>query len=252
MSEPQIEEQEQLKEESQIKETFQGFDFDDEGFESDLKEKIKTKLPLVVIAVFAIAVILLYLGFTKQQKIANERTEDFDVRLSQQVASKSEETKKSLEKSFLEREKYPLEKFVAPVFFGSFSFEYPKNWYVSASGGLVSENELALTLVVMPEPVILGLDDTASFRMMLYNGNIKEVSSKFTEDDYFKEGEKIIIKDTTLLGRPSKLYEGESKQGKRILFYLLEYRENTAFIGVDDIALKGNFDQILKSLKLPF
>lgn len=207
-------------------------------------------LGLIIALVVTTLLLLSAIGFGVWAFMSRQEYKDHSDKLSDKavaIAVQQESTKKDTE--FVEKEKFPLKKYLGPEAFGSVSISYPKTW-----GAYVEQADRASIPVngYFHPNFVPGMQSGTAFALRIqvtnqtYESELKQFESKV------KSG-KVKVTPFTAKNVPNAVgarVDGEINNGQKDSMVLLPLRDKTLKISSESPDFAGDFDKIiLENLK---
>lgn len=213
--------------------------------QSNKKGSIAETIILVVVCLIAAAAIVAAVIFFMKW---DELNTDYEMKVSEEVATAQKEQKDADEKNFTEREKEPNTQFTGPSDYGSISFYYPKTWsvYIESDGSNNSDFEAYFA----PGQVNSVKDDTARYALRF---SILDKQADDVLKTYQKKVQKGEMTSKTYQSDNQKisgtLFEGAIDKTMQGIVLVVKVNDKTAVLQTDAETYRADFEKLIGTLR---
>lgn len=203
---------------------------------------ILTIVIIVIISLVATTFIGLFVWMYFQWDAAKTDV-DGQIQKASAIAVKANADK--LESDFIEREKYPYNKFSSPEEFGSLSFEYPKTWSVYVANDKTGDKYEAF---LHPGVVnAINRKDIYALRISIINQRLEKALEKYNRA---VEDGKMSLTIREVGGENANLFVGTLPDNKDLQgnVLIIKIRDKVAIIQSDAMAFNDDYHKILDSV----
>ncbi|MDR2336526.1 MAG: hypothetical protein LBE03_00260 [Candidatus Nomurabacteria bacterium] len=208
-------------------------------------------IQVIIIVILAIATIVLA-AFLVMTKIEfDEKSRDVDGQIERAVVDAKKAQYDADKAEFFELEKKPYFEFVGPEDYGSLSFQYPKTWsqYVSldASDGGNFEAYFNPGVVDKVGGDAWSGEGVYALRVIIFNNTSPEVIADFYKS-YVSDG--FTTSNLVTVGEASGMrYDGYITSELKGSLFVFKLRDKAVVIRTDSEIFRGDFDELLKTIK---
>lgn len=206
----------------------------------------KSKLPLILCAVFGVLLILFMGLLISSYMQAQAATKDLNAKRAAAYnlgktagAQTQKETDDAAAKTLAEN---PYRSYTAPVTFGDFTIKFPKNWSAWVAENISSSNQVEL--IASPDFIKVLPDNSVNYALhvMLVNSTYTNLRQNYDQQVKDKKAKATSV---TISGISGTRYEGQYSQTKSGIIVLVPVRDKTMVLSTENTKFSSEFSQIL-------